>query len=180
MTCVLFTGLSAAGKTTYANKLATLLDKYEVPYSLLDGDVLRGTICKGLGFSREDRDENVRRVAFVAKEIVKSGGVVIISIIAPYQHHRQMIREAIESVTFRSSNIGQYIEVFVDTPIEECIRRDPKKLYESALAGKIPNFTGVSDPYERPTENQYTISDQDPSSILDTIREAIIYQTHSV
>ncbi len=111
--------------------------------TFLDGDEIRAHLSKGLGFSREDRDENVKRVGYVAGEVVKHGGIVIVAMIAPYHEARQYMRSRVEEY-------GTFIEIFVDTSIEECERRDTKGMYELARKGVIKEFTGVSDPYEVP------------------------------
>ena len=136
-----FTGLSGAGKTTIAeiveHDLRTRFRKIEV----LDGDIVRTNLSKGLGFSREDRDTNVLRIGFVADLLTRNGVGVIVSAISPFKEVRDQVRR----------NIGEdFIEVFVDAPLEVCAERDVKGLYKKAFAGEIPQFTGVSDPYEPP------------------------------
>ncbi len=137
-----FTGLSGAGKTTIADivehELRTRFRKIEV----LDGDIVRTNLSKGLGFSREDRDTNVLRIGFVADLLTRNGVGVIVSAISPFKEVRAQVRR----------NIGaDFIEVFVDAPLEVCAERDVKGLYKKAFSGEIPQFTGVSDPYEAPT-----------------------------
>ena len=142
--CIYFVGLSGAGKSTLANFLVQKLSELTSRrITLLDGDLVRLHLSKGLGFSREDRSTNVRRVGWTASEIVKHGGLCVCSTIAPYQEDRDYNREQI-------SNWGHYVEVWMDTPIEECEERDIKGLYKLARAGKIDNFTGVNDPFESP------------------------------
>jgi sulfate adenylyltransferase len=141
--CIFFTGLSAAGKSTLAKALANHLEAAGKTVSLLDGDIVRQNLSKGLGFSREDRDENVRRVGYVATEIVKHGGVAICALIAPYKTVRDEVREKVEM-------LGDFIEVFVDTPLAVCELRDPKGLYQRARAGELKQFTGIDDVYEPP------------------------------
>jgi len=139
-----FTGLSCSGKSTLAQLLlARLQELQDRDITFLDGDEIRNHLSKGLGFSKEDRDENVKRVGFVASEVVKHGGIVICSLIAPYQDARRSVRNLIE-------HYGEFIEIYVDTSIEECERRDTKGLYEKARKGLIQGFTGISDPYEAP------------------------------
>ena len=141
---VFFTGLSGAGKSTLARALAIrLMEMGGRPVTLLDGDIVRQHLSSELGFSREHRDINVRRIGFVASEITKNRGVAICAPIAPYRHTRRDVRNMIESA-------GGFIEVYVSTPIETCEARDRKGLYAKARAGLIPEFTGVSDPYEAP------------------------------
>jgi sulfate adenylyltransferase len=139
-----FTGLSGSGKSTLAQLLlAQLQELQDRNITFLDGDVIRDHLSKGLGFSKEDRDENVKRVGFVASEIVKHGGIVICSLIAPYRDARRYVRNMIE-------HEGEFIEIYVQTSLEECERRDTKGLYEKARKGLIKGFTGISDPYEEP------------------------------
>ncbi len=141
---VFFTGLSGAGKSTLARALAArLMEIGSRPVTLLDGDIVRRHLSSELGFSREHRDINVRRIGFVASEITKNRGVAICAPIAPYRQTRRDVRAMIEAV-------GGFVEVHVATPIETCEARDRKGLYAKARAGLIPEFTGVSDPYEAP------------------------------
>ena len=142
---VFFTGLSGSGKSTLANALMIrLLELTGRPVTLLDGDVVRTHLSKGLGFSKEDRSTNVQRIGYVASEITKHRGIAICAPIAPYEADRRANRELIE-------RHGGYIEVFVDTPLEVCEQRDVKGLYKKARAGIIKGFTGIDDPYEPPT-----------------------------
>jgi sulfate adenylyltransferase len=144
--CFYFVGLSGAGKTTLAEALQTYIEDNHPrkTVTVLDANIIRENLSKGLGFSREDRSINVRRIGYVASEIVKHGGVAIVANIAPFQDDRDYNRKLI-------SQYGQYVELFVDTPIEDCESRDTKGLYALARAGKIKDFTGVSHPFERPT-----------------------------
>lgn len=137
-----FTGLSGSGKSTIANALDKVLHARGKHTYLLDGDNVRHGLNRDLGFTDEDRVENIRRVAEVAKLMADAGLIVLVSFISPFRDERRMARELMEK--------GEFIEIFVDTPLEECARRDPKGLYEKALAGKISNFTGISSPYEVP------------------------------
>lgn len=137
---VWFTGLSGAGKTTLANAVSQRLRKADVPTVLLDADILRQGFCAGLGFSREDRAENVRRISELARRLSATGAVVLVAAIAPYRDTRLVAR----------NRIGRFIEVYVNAPLETCIERDPKGLYARAIAGEISHFTGISDPYEAP------------------------------
>ncbi|MSU90653.1 bifunctional sulfate adenylyltransferase/adenylylsulfate kinase [Rhodobacteraceae bacterium 2CG4] len=141
---VFFTGLSGSGKSTVANALMVkLMELGGRPVTLLDGDVVRKNLSSELGFSKEHRDLNIRRIGYVASEITKNGGIAICAPIAPYQATRRAVREAIEAY-------GTFVEIHVATPLEECERRDRKGLYAMARAGKIKEFTGISDPYEEP------------------------------
>ncbi|HEV7322474.1 MAG TPA: sulfate adenylyltransferase subunit CysN [Ensifer sp.] len=137
-----FTGFSGSGKSTIANIVEKMLHSKGKHTFLLDGDNVRHGLNRDLGFTEEDRVENIRRVAEVAKLMTEAGLIVLVSFISPFRSERRMAREMFAS--------GEFIEIFVDTPIEECARRDPKGLYKKALAGEIRNFTGISSPYERP------------------------------
>lgn len=140
--CIWFTGLSGAGKSTISDILTTLLLENARHLTLLDGDVVRTHLSKGLGFNRADRDTNIRRIGYVASEIVRHGGVVICAAISPYRATRADVRSMMGS--------DQFIEVFVDTPLEVCEQRDVKGLYAKARRGEIKEFTGIDDPYEAP------------------------------
>jgi adenylylsulfate kinase len=137
-----FTGLSGAGKSTIAELVESELRVRSAPIERLDGDEVREHLSKGLGFSREDRDTNVLRIGWVASLLARHGVGVITAAISPYAATRATVRATMPNFT----------EIFVDAPLDEVIRRDVKGLYERALAGDIPNFTGVSDPYEAPLE----------------------------
>jgi bifunctional enzyme CysN/CysC len=139
---VWFTGLSGAGKSTIANILEQRLNVSGYHTTMLDGDNLRHGLNRDLGFTEADRVENIRRVGEVAKLMVESGLVVLCSFISPYRAERDMVRRLVGE--------GEFIEVFVDTTIEDCMQRDPKGLYAKAKAGKLRNFTGVDAPYEAP------------------------------
>ncbi|GAB4187754.1 MAG: bifunctional sulfate adenylyltransferase/adenylylsulfate kinase [Wenzhouxiangellaceae bacterium] len=148
---VFFTGLSGAGKSTIANALLIRLQEIgDRPVTLLDGDIVRKHLSSELGFSREHRDINVRRIGFVASEITKNGGVAICAPIAPYAHTRQQVRDMIEP-------LGGFIEVHVATPLDVCEQRDRKGLYAKARRGEIKEFTGISDPYEAPENPELTL-----------------------
>lgn len=142
-----FTGLSGSGKTTTAVQVAEQLRASGQSVELLDGDELRTTICKGLGFSREDRLENIQRIVYVANLLSRNGVIVLVSAITPYAEMREYAREKLEN----------YVEVFVKCPLEECERRDVKGLYAKARNNEIPRFTGISDPYEEPTQAEIVI-----------------------
>ena len=136
-----FTGLSASGKSTIANALDAELNKRGLRTYILDGDNVRMGLNKDLGFSPESRKENIRRISEVAKLFADSGTIVMTAFISPYREDRKSAREVIGS---------DYVEVFVNTPVEECINRDPKGLYKKAIAGEIKGFTGINSPYEEP------------------------------
>lgn len=138
-----FTGLSGSGKSTQAALTHAWLASQGVPAELLDGDVVRRHLCADLGYCKTDRDESVRRIAKVSAELNKKEVVSVVAAIAPYRLARHMARERIQAC-------GPFIEVFCDCPLEVLTARDPKGLYKRALAGEIPQFTGLSDPYERP------------------------------
>lgn len=140
--CVWFTGLSGAGKTTIAELLAAFLRERGLYVTLLDGDIVRTHLSKGLGFSREDRDTNILRIGFVAAEIVRHGGVVICAAISPYEATRNQVRSMVGD--------DRFVLAFVNTPLSVCEKRDPKGLYAKARRGEIRFFTGVDDPYEVP------------------------------
>ncbi|HEX2270125.1 MAG TPA: bifunctional sulfate adenylyltransferase/adenylylsulfate kinase, partial [Pyrinomonadaceae bacterium] len=142
--CVWFTGLSASGKSTTAEILTVLLQEFGRQVTLLDGDVVRNHLSRGLGFSKEDRDANIHRIGFVAAEIVKHQGTVICAAVSPYRTTRNDVRNMIGA--------DRFIEVFVNTPLEECERRDIKGMYRKARRGEIKNFTGIDDPYEPPVQ----------------------------
>lgn len=165
---VFFTGLSAAGKSTIANALVIKLTELQHRnVTLLDGDLVRTHLSKGLGFSKEDRSTNVRRVGYVASEITKHGGAAICALIAPYAQDREFNKQLI-------SNHGNYIEVYVSTPLEVCEERDPKGLYAKAKEGVIPQFTGISDPYEEPKKAAICI-DTCKVSVEEAVNKIINY-----
>lgn len=165
---VFFTGLSCSGKSTLAQLLlARLQEIQDRDITFLDGDIIRDHLSKGLGFSKEDRDENVRRVGFVASEVVRHGGIAICSLIAPYADARRAVRNRIE-------HYGEFVEVFVDTSLEECERRDTKGLYAKARQGLIKGFTGIDDPYERP-ETPELIAKTEEATPEELVAEIISY-----
>ena len=143
-----FTGLSGAGKTTLAEIIERTLKQRGRRVELLDGDVVRTHLSKGLGFSREDRDINILRIGFVCRLLARNGVIAIASAISPYRQTRDQVRAMCDD----------FVEVYVDTPLEECRRRDVKGLYRRALTGQVSAFTGVSDPYEPPLAAEMTIS----------------------
>ena len=151
--CVYLVGLSGAGKTTVSSALKQKLQELTTgrTITILDGDVIRKNLSKGLGFTREDRSTNVRRIGYVATEIVKHGGIVLCANIAPYEEDRQFNRKSI-------SRYGEYIEIFMDTPLSVCEQRDTKGLYNLARNGVIKEFTGISDPFDAPTNSELTFN----------------------
>ena len=142
-----FTGLSGAGKTTIAEIVEHELRERERRVEVLDGDIVRTNLSKGLGFGRDDRNINVLRIGFVANLLTRNGVAVIVSAISPYKEARDQVRR----------RIVDFVEVFVDAPLEVCAERDVKGLYQKAFAGEIPQFTGVSDPYEPPAAPDLTL-----------------------
>jgi adenylylsulfate kinase len=142
-----FTGLPCSGKTTLALKLSAELKKRGVNCEDLDGDITRKYLSKGLGFSKEDRDENIRRVGFVCSLLTKHGAVTTAAFVSPYRSIRAEIREM----------IGNFVEVYVKCSVEKCIERDVKGMYKKAIAGEIKNFTGVSDPFEEPEKPELVV-----------------------
>jgi adenylylsulfate kinase len=152
---VWFTGLSGAGKTTISDALEAVLRERGVrKLEKLDGDVVRTHLSKGLGFSKEDRDTNIRRIGWVAEVLTRNGVCVLASAISPYREIRDEVRR----------NVGNFVEVYVKCSIPELTRRDVKGLYQKALKGEIQNFTGISDPYEEPLN---------PEVVVDTESEAL-------
>ncbi|TVQ14818.1 MAG: adenylyl-sulfate kinase [Leptolyngbya sp. DLM2.Bin27] len=135
-----FTGLSGSGKSTIASALEAKLRQRGCQLEVLDGDIVRTNLTKGLGFSKEDRDENIRRIGFVSHLLTRNGVVVLVSAISPYREAREQVRD----------RIGDFIEVFVDAPLAVCEDRDVKGLYKKARSGEIKGFTGIDDPYEAP------------------------------
>jgi sulfate adenylyltransferase len=151
--CVWFTGLPSAGKSAIAEELLILLMESGLRVTLLDGDTVRTHLSKGLSFSREDRDTNVQRIGFVASEIVRHRGVAICAAVSPYRDTRNRVREMMPE--------GSFVEVFVDTPVEECERRDVKGFYAKARAGQLSQFTGIDDPYEPPLAAEMVLRTED-------------------
>ncbi|HHH37275.1 MAG TPA: adenylyl-sulfate kinase [Epsilonproteobacteria bacterium] len=148
--CILwFTGLSGSGKSTIANAVEAKLNALQKHTYLLDGDNIRLGLNKGLGFSDEDRIENIRRIGEVAKLFVDAGMMVLTAFISPFQRERDSVRHLVEE--------GEFVEVFIDTPLEICESRDPKGLYQKARKGEIPNFTGIDSPYEAPSQPEIHI-----------------------
>lgn len=148
-----FTGLSGAGKSTVANMVAAELRERGRKVEVLDGDVVRTHLSKGLGFSKEDRDTNIRRIGFVCQLLSRNGVVAIAAAISPYRAVRDEVRQMVD---------GRFVEVFVRCPVQVCAERDVKGLYAKAFRGEVKNFTGVSDPYEEPLA---------PEVVLETDKE---------
>jgi len=149
-TIVWFTGLSGSGKSTLASYVEELLFKDAVQTYILDGDNIRSGLNSDLSFSPEDRGENIRRIGEVAKLFVDAGVVVLTAFVSPYENNREFVRGLVEE--------GEFIEVFVDCPLEVCEERDPKGLYQKARSGEISNFTGVSAPFEPPQNPELTVN----------------------
>jgi sulfate adenylyltransferase len=167
--CVWFTGLSGAGKSTTAEVVVSRLLEHGRQVTLLDGDVVRTHLSKGLGFSKEDRDTNIVRIGFVAAEIVRHGGAVVCAAVSPYRATRDQVRAMVGAENF--------VEVFVDTPLDVCESRDTKGMYAQARRGAIRNFTGIDDPYEAPVSPELTIetvaatAESNAASIVGVLRE---------
>jgi adenylylsulfate kinase len=165
--CILwFTGLSGSGKSTIANAVEAALNKKGKHTYLLDGDNIRMGLNRGLGFSDEDRVENIRRIGEVAKLFVDAGTIVLTAFISPFQKERDSVHKLVEK--------DEFIEIFIDTPLEVCESRDPKGLYKKAREGEIPNFTGISSPYEAPAKPEIHIKN-DKISIEDVTWQIIDY-----
>lgn len=165
---VWFTGLPSSGKSTLAQLLRDALTARGVGVELLDGDEVRTVLNRGLGFSREDRDENIRRIAWVAKVLTRHGVVAITAAISPYRAARDQARAA----------IGRFVEVYVDCPLEVCMERDVKGLYARARRGEISQFTGVSDPYEEPLAPEVTVH-TDREAPAESLRRILEYLEHA-
>jgi len=157
-----FTGLSGAGKSTIAEAITPVLQARGRKVEILDGDVVRTNLSKGLGFSKEDRDTNILRIGFVAHLLSRNGVVAITAAISPYREIRDQNRAL----------IGDFVEVFVKCPLEELVRRDVKGLYEKAIRGEIPNFTGVSDPYEEPL-NPEVVVETDKETVEESVAKIL-------
>ena len=156
-----FTGMSGAGKSTISGLLVERLRRLHAKVEVLDGDVVRTYLSKGLGFSKEDRDENIRRIGFVCELLSRHGVIAIAAAISPYRAVRDEVRARIEN----------FVEVYVECPVEVLAERDVKGLYKRALAGEIPNFTGVTDPYEPPLHPEVTVnsSQETPEQSVENI-----------
>ena len=157
-----FTGLPCCGKTTIADKVAIILKEKGYKVERLDGDIVREDLTSDLSFSKEDRDENIKRVTFVAKLLTRNGVAVIATFVSPYTKRRKKSRE----------EIGDFVEIFVDCPLEVCKKRDVKGMYKKALAGEIKDFTGVDDPYEEP-ENPELIIKSDEETVEESVEKVL-------
>jgi adenylylsulfate kinase len=157
-----FTGLSGAGKSTLSEAIAQRLHQYGRNVEILDGDIVRTHLSKGLGFSREDRDINIKRIAFVCSLLTRNGVACISAAISPYREARQWARE----------QIGNFVEVYVKCPLEVCQQRDVKGLYKQVAEGKITQFTGVSDPYEEP-ENPELVVETDKETLEESVQNIL-------
>ncbi len=164
---VWFTGLPGSGKSTLANLVGQALIERGMAVEILDGDTIRTHLSKGLGFSKEDRDTNIRRIGWVCQLLTKHGVPNITAAVSPYREVRDEVRQSVEAV----GDPGSFIEVFVNCPLEVCEKRDPKGLYKRARLGEITNFTGISDPYEPPEK---------PEIILNTANESPSESTKKV
>ena len=163
-----FTGLSGSGKSTLANLLEIVLHENELRTYLLDGDSLRLGLNKDLGFSADDRSENIRRIGEVSKLMVDAGIITIAAFVSPFEKDRALVQSIVGA--------ENYMEIFVDTSLEECKKRDVKGLYKKAIAGEIKDFTGISSPYEKPTNPTITISTevQTPEEAVAMILETVL------
>ena len=159
---VWFTGIPCCGKTTIADQVAIVLKKKDYTVERLDGDVVRQGLTSNLGFSKKDRDENIRRVTFVAKMLTRNNVIVLATFVSPYREQRRNARKEIE----------RFVEVYVRCPVEICIKRDVKGMYQKALEGKIKHFTGVDDPYEEP-EHPELILNTDTESLEESVKKVL-------
>ena len=157
-----FTGLSGAGKSTIANAAAENLKNRGLRVQVLDADHIRTTLCRGLGYSREDRDENIRRIGIVADLLTRNGVIVLVAAISPYRSTRDEVQQL----------IGDFAEVYVNTPLHVCEERDPKGLYRKARSGKLSNLTGVDDPYEEPQEPKLRL-DTTAKTLCECVTEVV-------
>jgi len=157
-----FTGLPCCGKTTVADKVAEILKSKGYKVERLDGDIVREYLTSGLGFSKKDRDENIKRASFVAKLLTRNGVAVLATFVSPYKERRNKSRK----------EIGAFVEIYVKCPVEICMKRDVKGMYKKALAGKIKNFTGVDDPYEAP-ENPELIIETDKETVDESVDKVL-------
>lgn len=154
-----FTGLSGAGKSTLAEAVAAQFREQDRQVEILDGDEVRKSLSAGLGFSKDDRDTNIRRLGFVADLLTRNGVIVLVAAISPYRAVRDEVR----------ARVGRFVEVYVQCPLEELVHRDVKGLYARALAGEISNFTGVSDPYEEPENPEVRVH-----TAVQSVDEAVV------
>lgn len=166
-----FTGLSGAGKSTLANALLAEFRIRGYKVELLDGDEVRTHLSKGLGFSKEDRDTNIRRIGWVARGLARNGVIAITAAISPYREIREEIRRLTEE-----EGRASFVEVYVEAPLEVLIERDVKGLYKKALAGEIANFTGISDPYEPPEHPEVVVHTAE-ESVEQSVERLLAYLT---
>ena len=159
-----FTGLPCSGKTTVADRVAEVLKERGLRVERLDGDIVRKGLTSDLGFSKEDRDENIKRVTYVAKLLTRNGVAVLATFVSPYRERRAKTRE----------EIGSFVEIYTRCPVEVCIERDEKGMYKKALAGEIKNFTGIDDPYEEPEDPELTL-DTDRTTVEECVRKVLDY-----
>jgi sulfate adenylyltransferase len=167
--CIWFTGLSGAGKSTIANALTPMLLEHGRQLTMLDGDVVRTNLSKGLGFSKEDRDANILRIGYVASEIARHNGTVICAAISPYTSTRNEVRKVVGD--------DKFVEVFINTPLDVCEQRDIKGMYARARRGEIKGFTGIDDPYEDPVNPEIALEtvgrspEQNAQAIIDYLAQ---------
>ncbi len=159
---VWFTGLPCCGKTSIADKAAEILKQRGYRVERLDGDIVRQDLTSDLGFSKEDRDENIKRVTFVAKLLTRHGVIVLTTFVSPYRKRRNKSREEIDN----------FLEVYVKCPVDVCMERDVKGMYQKALNGEIKNFTGIDDPYEEP-ENPELVLETDKESVEESVQKVL-------
>lgn len=157
-----FTGLSGSGKSTISERVALRLQRKGLKVEILDGDIVRTHLSKGLGFSREDRDENIKRVGFVCQLLTRNGVIAVASVISPYREARDYNRKQIKN----------FVEVYTRCPVEVCAQRDVKGLYQKAAAGEIKGFTGVDDPYEPPNHPE-VVCHTDTESVEESVERVI-------
>ncbi|MEH6449385.1 MAG: adenylyl-sulfate kinase [Oleispira sp.] len=164
--CVIwFTGYSGAGKSSLACEVEKQFIELGLKTSLLDGDIVRTGLCKDLSFSKEDREENIRRVGHMAQQLVDAGIIVLCAFISPFRESRDNVRKLF--------NDDEFIEVFVDTPLEVCEQRDVKGLYKKARVGELPEFTGIDSPYEKPLKPEVHIKMISGKSLEDAVQDVI-------
>ena len=164
--CVIwFTGYSGAGKSSLACEMEKQLNQQGLQTSLLDGDIVRTGLCQDLSFSKQDREENIRRVSHMAHQLVDAGMVVLCAFISPFRESREKARTLF--------NDGEFIEVFVDTPVEVCEQRDVKGLYQKARAGELIEFTGIDSPYEKPLSPEVHIQQNNERTVVESAERVI-------
>jgi adenylylsulfate kinase len=165
--CILwFTGLSGSGKSTLAHAVEDFLHKQSIRTFVLDGDNIRKGLCKDLGFSDHDRTENIRRIGEVSNLLMQAGVITLTAFISPFRNDRDLVRDL--------ANEGEFIEILCDAPLEVCESRDVKGLYKKARAGEIPEFTGISSPYERPEKAEIVLNTGE-MSVAECVRRVIDY-----